>query len=385
LIERAAPPREDGYMIDFWGVGYEVAERMGLIDELRSQGYSIEEVRFVNKRGERIGGLELGSLSSILNGRFFSILRGDLAHTLYERIAPCVECLFGDTVTSIAQHEGEVFVQFERSRARGFDLVIGADGLHSRVRELAFGLQEEFETKLGYYAASFFAERYPYRDEQAYVSYTSPRRHLARYALRDGRTAFLFVCVAPREARDPPDLPSQREFLRQMYCSDAWETESVLAELDRAGHLYFDRVSQICMPRWSWGRVALVGDACFCPSLLAGQGAALAMAGAYVLAHELRAAQGDYAAAFRSYEERFRPFVSSKQLAARRIGGWFAPRTQLGLLWRNAASTLLSNSRVMRRTLGKSLLDEFELPPFAQGEGPWGSTIHDGRSTNGYG
>lgn len=364
VVERAPQPRKDGYMLDFWGVGYDVAEKMGLIDVLRSKSYCIDEVRFVNAHGERIGGLELQSIRSLLNGRFFSILRGALARALYSHIANDAELILGDTVVCIEQRAGEVRVEFERSQTRSFDLVIGADGLHSRVRELAFGPQEAFETRLGYYAASFAADCYPYRDERAYVSYTAPRRHVARYSLRDDRAAFLFVCVAPKEADDPPDVRSQKDFLRRMFCTNAWEIERIVAVLEGAEDLYFDRVSQIFMPRWSSGRVALVGDACCCPSLLAGQGAAFAMAGAYVLACELQTARGDYSAAFRRYEERFRPLIDRKQLAARRMGGWFAPRTRLGLAWRNGASALLSNPLVLRQTVGKALLDDFQLPGF---------------------
>jgi 2-polyprenyl-6-methoxyphenol hydroxylase-like FAD-dependent oxidoreductase len=353
-------------MIDFWGVGYDVAERMGLIDELRSKGYFIDEVRFVDARGGKIGGLKLEPLRALLKDRFFSILRGDLARALYDRVAGEVECIFGDTLAAIEERGDDVLVHFERHRAGTYDLLIGADGLHSRVRDLVFGAEELFEKRLGYYAASFFADGYPYRDERAYVSYTSPRRHLARYALRDGRTAFLFFCVAPKKASDPPDLRSQKDFLRTMFHSDAWEVDGILAALEEVGDLYFDRVSQISMPLWSAGRVALVGDACFCPSLLAGQGAAFAMTGAYLLAHELSSSRDDHRLAFLRYEDRLRPFVTDKQRSARRIGGWFAPRTRLGLGWRNAVTSLLSNPFVIQHTLGKALRDEFELPPFEQ-------------------
>lgn len=366
LVERARSARDDGYMIDFWGVGYDVAEKMALVEELRSKGYFIEEVRFVNGHGREIGGLQLEPLRSLLDGRFFSILRGDLARALYERVARQAQCIFGDTITSIEERRDDVRVCFERSRPASFDLVIGADGLHSRVRELVFEAETSFEARLGYYAASFFADHYPCRDERAYVSYTVPRRHVARYALRDGRTAFLFVCVAPKAAADPPDLRSQKEFLRTMYRGEAWEVDAILQALDGVGDLYFDRVSQIMMPRWSSGRVALLGDACFSPSLLAGQGAAFAMAGAYTLARELSAAPNDHRHAFLRYEGRLRPFITRKQLAARHIGGWFAPRTSAGLVWRNAVSKLMSSSFVMRWTLGRSVLDEFELPPFEQ-------------------
>jgi 2-polyprenyl-6-methoxyphenol hydroxylase-like FAD-dependent oxidoreductase len=370
LVESAPGSLNDAYMIDFWGAGYDVAERMGLLEELRDRSYRIDEMRFVNARGERIGGVELRSLRSILSGRHFSILRGDLAVALYERVARCVDQSLGESIAAIEQRQDDVFVQFASGRARRFDLVIGADGSHSRVRELAFGAQEAFERRLGYYAAAFFVDRYPFRDERAYVSYTAPRRHLARYALRDGRTAFQFVCVAPSRASDPPGTRAQKNFLRTMFRSNAWEIERILAALDAAEDLYFDRVSQICMPQWSKGRVALVGDACFCPSVLGGQGPSFAMAGAYILARELQRLPGDHASAFRAYEQGFRGFVSGKQAAAQRLGAWFVPRTRLGLAWRNTASALLSNSFVLRQALGKELLDPFELPAFKQTSTP---------------
>jgi len=374
LIENRPEPRDRGSMIDFWGAGYDVAEKMELIDELRDQAYCIDEVRFVDARGEKIGGFELKSLRSVLNGRCFSILRDDLARTLSERVATRVECLFDDPIAALEQRRNDVLVQFESGKACSFDLVIGADGVRSRVRELAFGELAAFEARLGYYAASFFVDGYRFRDERAYVSHTTPRRHLARYALRGGRTAFSLICVAPTAANDPPHLAARKAFLRTMFRSDAWEIEGILSALDRTEELYFERMSQIVMSRWSNGRVALVGDACFCPSALAEQGATLGMGGAYLLARELHARR-DYTTAFRNYETRFRPFVARKQSAARRIGGWLVPHSWPALVWRNAGSPLLSSPSVLRRALGKELLETLELPTFGYRRRLWETAL----------
>ena len=171
-----------------------------------------------------------------------------------------------------------------------FDLVIGADGLHSAVRRLAFGSQDRFETYLGYMAAVFEIGRYRPRDELVYVSHSAPGKLAARFAMRDDRTMFLLVFAAaapPSPGAD--DIQAQKAILHSQFADAGWECPQILAALDRYENLYFDRVSQIRMNSWWRGRVALVGDAAFSPSLMAGQGAALAMIAAYVLASELAA------------------------------------------------------------------------------------------------
>ena len=208
----------------------------------------------------------------------------------------------------------DVRVRFKRAADRRFDLVIGADGLHSGVRRLAFGAQETFERRLGYGVAAFEVGGHRPRDDDVYVVYGEPGRMLARVALRDDRTLFLFVFAADAAAwPGARDLAGQKAMLRDRYGAAQWESRRALDELDRAQDLYFDRVSQIWMKRWSKDRVALVGDAAFCPSLMAGQGSALAMTAAYVLAGELARAGGRRAEAFVRYEKVLRPFFAQKQ------------------------------------------------------------------------
>lgn len=364
LVEIAPLLREGGYMIDFWGVGYDVAERMELLPRLQLAGYRIEELVLIDADGRRIGGFDAQVLRTALAGRILSILRGDLARAIYRSIDGKVEVVFGNTIAAIEQDDAEVRVAFKYGAPRSFDLVIGADGLHSTVRRIVFG-DREFESFLGYYAASFAVDGYPHRDEGAYVSYTVPRKQAARYALRGNRTAFFLIFA--HEGRlliDHHDTRAQKRVLHDVFDGGARECPEILAALDRSDELYFDAVSQVHTPNWSHGRVALLGDAAFCPSLLAGQGSAFAMLGAYVLAGELTRTGGDHALAFRCYEQRLRPFIESKQRGALRLGSWFAPKTPFGLFVRNQITRMMSVPLIGNWMIARTVADRFVLPDY---------------------
>jgi len=364
LVESAPGLRDSGYMIDFWGPGYEVAERMALIANIKDQGYRITEVRIVNSRGQRIGGLNADLFRDGLNGRFISIPRGQLAKLLYENIAGRVETIFGDSVRTLTEHANGVGVEFEHSTPRSFDLVIGADGLHSRVRAIAFGPEKQFEHYLGFIVAAFNAPNYPRRDEDVYVSYCVPGKQVARYTLRDGRTGFFFM-VRENDRRSADDLGEGKGFLARSFRDAGWECADVVRALEPAVELYLDRVSQIHLEHWSKGRIVLAGDAAFCPSLLAGEGSGLAMVGAYVLAGELKRAAGDYAAAFRNYEALLKPLIERKQKSGARLGGWFAPKTPLGLVFRNAFTQLMNLPVIGRWAVRRMTSGGMALPDYA--------------------
>jgi 2-polyprenyl-6-methoxyphenol hydroxylase-like FAD-dependent oxidoreductase len=367
LVEDAPALRTGGYIIDFWGLGYNIAARMGLENDLHRAGYQMREMRIVSGRGERLSGFGTKVFRELTGGRFVTLRRSDLSRLLYDRIETTTEVIFGDEIAGLQEDVDCAKVQFEHAGERRFALVIGADGLHSNVRRLAFGPQEQFEKPLGYVAAAFEAGGYRPRDEDIYVIYNEPGRMLARFALRDDRTLFLFVFAA--EAGPPAvthDLRTQKAMLHERYCGGEWECPRILNELDRAQNLYFDRVSQIRMDRWSKGRVALVGDAAFSDSLMAGQGAALAMTAAYVLAGELAKANGRHEEAFGKYENLMRPFIVSKQKAAERFASAFAPQTRLGLLLRNQLIRATAIPGLARLTFGRDIADTMPLPVY-----PW--------------
>lgn len=365
LVERAGALRTGGYIIDFWGLGYDIAERMGLLQALGKHGYNVRELRFVNKRGRRVGGFDVDSIRALTGGRYVSLPRSDLAKLIYDKIEGRFETLFGDSITQIEELGDGVQVTFEKAPARRFNFVIGADGLHSVVRELMFGREDEFEKYLGYMVAAFEVKGYQPRDEHVYVSYAVPGKQIARFAMRDNRTVFLLVFPADHPPNvEPHDEPAQKRVLHAAFDDAGWECPRILAALDGCDEVYFDRVSQIRMDVWSRGRVALIGDAAFCPSLLAGQGSALAMIAAYVLAGELTKGEGEPRTAFRNYEQLLRPFMADKQKAAEGFARSFAPKTQVGLFFRNKLTTAFTIPGLAKLALGRSLLDRLQLPDY---------------------
>jgi 2-polyprenyl-6-methoxyphenol hydroxylase-like FAD-dependent oxidoreductase len=363
LVEIAPRFRGGGYIIDFWGKGYELAERMGVLPRLLEHGYHVREIRIVDELGRKVGGFDATLLAATLAGRFVSLPRGELASVLYDSVKDRVETLFDNSIASLADLGGAVGVNFTHASPREFDLVIGADGLHSNIRRQAFAPAAIQEVFLGYHVAAFEATGYRPRDELAYVSFTRPGRQMARFATRNDRTVFMLIFASP-EPIEAPTTQAQRELLQATFGGMGWESDAILRALQGVETFYFDRVSQIRMPRWSTGRVALLGDAAHCPSLLAGEGCALAIIDAYVLAGELARAGADYTTAFHHYESRLRGFIEAKQRAAKGFASQFAPRTALGVWVRNWATRAMNLPGVADLFLGRALRDNVDLPNY---------------------
>jgi len=364
LVDKSPALRTGGYIIDFWGAGFEISDRMGLLPEIRREGYLIQELVAVNRAGKRIAACPAAAFARVTHGRYISLARGDLAATIFRAIEPKVETIFGDSILSIDQNQTCAHVTFESGTARDFDLVIGADGQHSRVRQLVFGDEAQFEKYLGIQVAAFETAGYRPRDELSYVMYTEVGQQVARFAMRGDRTLFLFTFAAP-SPEVARDLDSQKALLRKRFGASGWECPRILDALDRTGDLYFDCVSQIRMPAsWSLGRVTLGGDAASCVSLLAGQGSALAMTAAYLLAGELHRSAGDYAAAFARYQEIFGPFVMRKQQMALSLAGFFAPKSKRSMWLRNRVLSLLKINWIADIVASRDLLDKLALPDY---------------------
>jgi len=364
VVEQAPVLRKGGYVIDFWGLGYDIAERMDLSGEINRLGYHMSEMRIVDSQGQRITGFGIRVFRELTGGRFVTLGRADLSRLLFEKIKDTTEVIFGDEIVELQEEADGVWIQFKHAPQRKFDFVVGADGLHSKVRGLVFGQQARFEKELGYLVAGFEARGYRPRDEKVYVVYSQPGRMVARFALHDDRTLFLFVFADTERFFPTHDLCAQKAILRERFNDRTWECPRILHELDQTRELYFDRVSQIKMDRWSRSRVALVGDAAFCVSLMAGQGAALAMTAAYVLAGELDKAKGDYDQAFVKYEEVLRSFIGAKQTGAERFAAAFAPKTQWGLLFRNQVIRMLRIPGLARLAFGSDITDTLALPDY---------------------
>jgi 2-polyprenyl-6-methoxyphenol hydroxylase-like FAD-dependent oxidoreductase len=366
LVERAPAFRTGGYVIDFWGSGYQVARRMGVEQALLDAGYQVHTLCAVGRDGEVLARLHTEGFRELAGGGFTSIPRGDLAALVYATVEDRVESIFGDSIAALDQHDTGVRVTLEHGGERDFDLVVGADGLHSNVRKLVFGAEAGYEKYLGCRVAACVVDGYRPRDELVYVTHNAPGRQVGRFALRGDRTLFLFVFRCGEEAI-ADDIEEHKAILHREFADAGWECPQMLAAVDAADALYFDVVSQIRMPCWSRGRVALLGDAAACVSLLAGEGTGLAMTEAYVLAGELARAGGDHRVAFARYEARLRPLLADKQRAATRYLGFFATRTRLGLWLRIQAMRAMNLGPVFRSLVGRGLRDDFELPDYASG------------------
>ena len=365
LIEEAPQLRSGGYVIDFWGVGYDIAEKMGLLPRIGELGYRVKEVRFVDWHGRKRSGFSVDVFGRMTNGRYTSLRRSDLAATIYRALDGKVETIFGDSIARIEDEDNCVRVSFDHAAPRGVDLVIGADGLHSRVRQLAFGPEAEFEVSLGYHVAAFEVEGYRPRDELVYVSHGVPGKQISRFSMRDDKTLFLFVFRDEYLTTESPSSEQERKsVLANVFADVGWECPRILAAVERVSGVYFDRVSQVRMGRWTKGRTALIGDAAACVSLLAGEGTGLAMAEAYVLAGELRDCGGDHIAAFARYQERMMPFLRRKQESAAKFASSFAPKSNLGISLRNLVTRLLGIPFIADFIIGRDLRDDIELPDY---------------------
>jgi 2-polyprenyl-6-methoxyphenol hydroxylase-like FAD-dependent oxidoreductase len=301
-----------------------------------------------------------------MNGKFITVSRTDLAALIYHRIEGHVETKFGDSILGLIQDDSRVQVFFEGGQFREFDLVIGADGIHSPLRNLVFGSKAAVQRNLGYRVAAFEVAGYRPRDELVYLAHSAPGRMISRFAMCEDRTLFLFVFTDEHmRGPDPQDSADTKAALRRTFGGSGWETGQILEALDGANEVYFDRVSQILMKRWSLGRVGLIGDAAGAVSLMAGEGAGLAMVAAYILAGELHRANGDHRAAYRRYEQLMRPLVRRKQQAARAFASAFAPKTGPGLWTRNRATTLLETAPLADWIIRRQFRDSIELPVYA--------------------
>jgi 2-polyprenyl-6-methoxyphenol hydroxylase-like FAD-dependent oxidoreductase len=311
VVERAPAPRAGGQAIDVRGVALDVVDAMGLGDRMRALRTRMRGMSMVDGDGQELFRSEEHTYSSgRLDSADFEVLRDDVVAMLHE--ATDAEHVFGDSITALTEEAHGVRVEFEHGGFRTFDLVIGADGLHSAVRRLAFGPEEDFTRHLGQYLAIFPTANFLGLEDWQ-VWFRHEHTGGAIYPVRDNTE----LRVTLGFGSDPlPRLtvPEQKKLITERLAGIGWEVPKLLEAMAAADVFYFDAMAQIHLDRWSAGRIALIGDAGYCASALSGQGTSLALVGAYVLAQEL--GRADHEEAFAAYERRMRPFVALNQALA---------------------------------------------------------------------
>ncbi|GAA2854613.1 FAD-dependent monooxygenase [Streptosporangium fragile] len=348
VVEKAAGPRSDGYMMDFFGSGYDVAERMGILDALREAAADITELAYADRQGRRVGGLRYASFTAMLDGRVLSLMRGDLEAVLRSALGDGAEIRYGTSVAAVRDVPGGVDVELTDGGAHRADLLVGADGIHSVVRRLAFGPEEGFLRPLGYHTASYLLDDAELAEAVGprFVLVGVPDRQAGLYPTRSGRLAASLI-----HASTATSLPADpRAEILAVYRGLGPMADRALAHCPEDP--YYDHVAQVEMPGWSRGRVTLVGDAAHAVSLMAGQGSSMAMGGAYTLATELLGA--DVEAALDRYERRMRPFVLGKQRSGRNTADWMVPHRAWQITLRNrlfGLADLPGGTAVMGRAL----------------------------------
>ncbi|MFJ6754551.1 FAD-dependent monooxygenase [Streptomyces sp. NPDC091273] len=336
IVERAPAPRPGGQTVDLRGAGRTVIERMGLMDRARAETVDQRGLALVDTDGRTTARLPADSFGGEGIVSEVEILRGDLARLLYEASLPDTEYLFDDTVTGIDQHADGVTVTFEKAAPRRFALVVGADGPHSVVRGLAFGPERDFVRPIGLYTSWFTA--FDGLDLDGwFVMHNGPGGLVvsARPGRLPGEIKAGFSFRSPPLSYDRRDIAAQQELLARRFAHVGWETPRLLRAMSAAPDFFLDSMGQVRLDSWSRGRVALLGDAGYCATPLTGLGTSLALVGAYVLAGELAAAEGDHDVAFRRYDTVMRPYVSQAQQLPPGGAAGYAPSGRLGIRLRD--------------------------------------------------
>lgn len=311
LIERSKKLRTGGHAIDIRGIAADIVKKMDIYDSICAKRTSVLSTRYVDADGQTLSE-EQGEKARFREGDDVEIVRGELVNILLQAI-PNVPCHFDKEIISLTQKDQFVEITFKDGQIERYDLVIGADGLHSSTRRMTFSNEDCQFFNLGSYISIFSIPNYLHLNKID-VSFGKDQKFIAMNSDKDPDKAFAtFAFRSKKILSDIANEKRQKKCLRDCFYDLGWESNKILELMNDSDNFYFDIMAQIKMDSWTKGRVALLGDAGYCASPLSGQGTNLAIVGAYILAGELKSAEGDYSLAFKRYNELIRPLVDASQ------------------------------------------------------------------------
>ncbi|MGN6770427.1 MAG: FAD-dependent monooxygenase [Rhizobiaceae bacterium] len=341
LVERSPTLRAAGYMLGLVDPGFDAVERLGIVEDLRPVQYAPQQIVYIGPDGKERWRLRDDALATLAGDRQLSLMRGDIERVLYNKICDGAEIRFGTSVEAIDASSARITAALTDGTGLDADLVVGADGLHSRIRSLCFGEEKDFVRFLGARVAAFVLDHTGFPDigPGETHSMTQVGRGVAIASVRDDQLVAFFIFRTGQKRR----FASVEEELRHAFTGAGWNVERLLDRIPEAGSVYFDDVAQVVCPHWASDRAVLLGDAGSAVSLIAGGGASLAMAGGLVLADALADMPDDLEHALGQYEARMRPFVEKAQKSAQRAAALFVPDNRLHLALRDIGLRLASS------------------------------------------
>jgi 2-polyprenyl-6-methoxyphenol hydroxylase-like FAD-dependent oxidoreductase len=316
IIEINPTIRKGGFAIDIRGIAIDLLKKMEIYKSICDKRTKITLGRYVDAQGNVLHE-EQGELYGFREGEDVEIVRGHLVELLMHTI-PEIPCYFNQQVKQLVQHDDFVELVFKDGKKEKFDIVIGADGLHSSIRSMAFNNEEYSLKHLGAYFSVFGIPNY-LNLNRIDVAYEANQKSIHINSDEDpnlSQAGLMFRSI--HLLKNIRDEREQKNFLKNTFWDMGWESNKLLQLMETTKDFYFDSITQVKMNFWTKGRVALVGDAGYCASPLSGQGTSLALVGAYILAGELNNAGENYKKAFSNYNRQLRPFVEENQ----RLGEW---------------------------------------------------------------